>query len=1127
MAQCTTVLLADDPSENDAFGGHQPLATAISETISSEAGGKAVALIGTYGSGKSTVIKLLTSDLITTNQNAAVFLFDAWAHQGDPLRRSFLEELCAHLIRIEWLRPDASSATEVGSLSSRQDTSESRTTSVITPEGLAVVVSLPFAAAGAALTAHFPPAAFLVPLPAYVASLAWLRASRKGDPRANPALLSQLFLNKPVEITSTTVTHELDPTSVEFRSLFEALLTEAKTAEADRCLVIVLDNLDRLPPEEAMTLFATMRTFFDPNSPHTPKEQSLSTRLWLIVPFDTTWLKVLSKAHLAGSDDRGTQGAAGNAENALANAGTNFLEKSFQVQFVVAEPVVGKWKEYFIGLLRTAFPMHGTSDLENVYFLYNQANAIMAPRTPRAMKQFINRLGALHRQWEDDVPFKVQAAYALYVRPDTNLRPALLANDPAQLFGDHSDTVLAIVASEQWRLEMAALYYGVPTALANHMLLSEPIAKALGTGDGASLQALLAIDGFDATCETVVGESVVIWRSKDFAAACSALQEIGHLHVHNIERQLRAAFSRLSEWSASGPTQDAIIDLFRGLNAAELRAPVTHLLQIASPPQQSKSETGGPSFQHKCDEWVKATSKLLLWSTDSVGIEDSAKALRVGPEPAQYYAIAKAVITSETAQPLIPVVAPATAEGRTGALAYIVDELRAGGDRSREALAILKRLLEFPQIWDGAVIVGQLCTDLAKDTDYDPVRTACTFNIFEYALYVCNVDKSSPSIARLFTSEMWLRHMATVVNDPSAFGTALFVFFMNDGKEQLVSNGSVAWERIELLVSQPERGDTSGIADTLTGAAVESDRLLQLLSILFESNRSRLAASIAQRAWAKGMLAPAQASTLLLTRYSGLAAFLGAEVLEEWLLKGVEQGQLDAHLAEAAFSLDLLPLYIARLKSVDIAAAGVLTETLEAGISEQDKTVWDAALKSHHELTALVKALMARGSQPWLGKPLAEALDDLIFAMTKQGRTLSPELIEDAQTLALAVQSTSMELALKRLSQSLQTSWNAGVLNVFGEVLLSSDAILRDPENFAVNAIANILRSGDTASIEWVAKLVANEPFVAQISDEARMDLIGKASTRQKEANEEKLVELLAQIQQGLSTGIESNAPAE
>lgn len=104
-----TILLDDAPSDKDELGGaHERVADAITELIRSGKGGKIIGLEGNWGSGKSTIIRQIRKKLRATNpqpqddisedsqpaveadQPYAVVVFDAWAHEGDPLRRTVL-----------------------------------------------------------------------------------------------------------------------------------------------------------------------------------------------------------------------------------------------------------------------------------------------------------------------------------------------------------------------------------------------------------------------------------------------------------------------------------------------------------------------------------------------------------------------------------------------------------------------------------------------------------------------------------------------------------------------------------------------------------------------------------------------------------------------------------------------------------------------------------------------------------------------------------------------------------------------------------------------------------------------------------------------------------------------------
>lgn len=105
--RCKTRLLCDDPVEDDYFGSHEGVATAMASLIREEQGGKSIALTGNWGAGKSSVVRMLKTELSRYEKETAslkfrTFVYDAWAHQGDPLRRSFLEALIRFTIRQDW-----------------------------------------------------------------------------------------------------------------------------------------------------------------------------------------------------------------------------------------------------------------------------------------------------------------------------------------------------------------------------------------------------------------------------------------------------------------------------------------------------------------------------------------------------------------------------------------------------------------------------------------------------------------------------------------------------------------------------------------------------------------------------------------------------------------------------------------------------------------------------------------------------------------------------------------------------------------------------------------------------------------------------------------------------------------
>ena len=88
--------IPDSEADVDAFGVHTQTATALSSIIATNINNtlRTIGLLGDWGSGKSTVIKF-TQERLQKEQKDKFFFFtfDAWLHQGDAPRRSFLESI--------------------------------------------------------------------------------------------------------------------------------------------------------------------------------------------------------------------------------------------------------------------------------------------------------------------------------------------------------------------------------------------------------------------------------------------------------------------------------------------------------------------------------------------------------------------------------------------------------------------------------------------------------------------------------------------------------------------------------------------------------------------------------------------------------------------------------------------------------------------------------------------------------------------------------------------------------------------------------------------------------------------------------------------------------------------------
>ena len=82
MALNKTRILVDDPADEDEFGTHEKIAQLIRAEIRDAGEGRSIALVGDWGSGKSTIVSLVRKALTSPEPpDAQVFIYDAWSHR--------------------------------------------------------------------------------------------------------------------------------------------------------------------------------------------------------------------------------------------------------------------------------------------------------------------------------------------------------------------------------------------------------------------------------------------------------------------------------------------------------------------------------------------------------------------------------------------------------------------------------------------------------------------------------------------------------------------------------------------------------------------------------------------------------------------------------------------------------------------------------------------------------------------------------------------------------------------------------------------------------------------------------------------------------------------------------------
>jgi len=514
-------------------------------------------LEGDWGRGKSTIVNLLCARL-AKNEDFLVVVFDAWAHQGDPLRRTFLERAINAAIAKGWI-DKAKWVKRLEELRHRRKRSRTVETPALTYFAKWFAASLFISTLGfglflTGLTEKLDWAiiagAVATASPLYV--LFWKGIglfrepgqSAKDDDKSGWAL----FVAKTVSETVSETSDTPDPTSVEFQDIFTDVMNEA-LAHPKRRVVLVLDNLDRVDAKDALAMWSTMQTFVQHSGGADP---TWFPRLWVLLPYDRKSVLRLWQEEAAGS------------------RGTSFLDKSISVRFEVPLPVLSDWQAYLGALLGEALPVHDAGEFHaayQVYALYT-ANAGHRP-APRDLKLYVNMIGALHRQWHDEIPLGDLAYYSLLWRDQHDVADALVSEripeDP--LRGIVSDEIID---------HLAMLVFNVEVERARELLLTDSIRAAFAAGDGEKLRSIAQSNdrGFWPVLEGMVGGDQLEWASTVGIAKAavsfrdSQLLEMDLPAARMVRSQFSASFKLVTDWTPmDSEIQSGIIaalEMYRG-----------------------------------------------------------------------------------------------------------------------------------------------------------------------------------------------------------------------------------------------------------------------------------------------------------------------------------------------------------------------------------------------------------------------------------------------------------------------------------------------------------------------------------------------------------------------------------
>lgn len=495
-------LIKDVPAESDLFNNesHTRLASALASAVwQLDDTDGAIGLEGRWGSGKSSVINFMAKQLSNSpNKKFLTFTFDLWSHGSEDIRAALLIELLA------WAKKHTKLSTRKyaqlkKAIEVRETKREERQTEhygLVDAIGVALIPIVtvaiswltPFAFRGA-LTGDdaialfgFPPQILGLPTATFIAGLSLgllmlfvLLCRKAGLFRPRPGNISYFNRN---EIASTP--------SSEFQRKLRLILDNIQTAE--QRVLIVLDNIDRLPADRIPSIWGEVRSVFAAKTPGGQKKSKRQT-VTAIVPYDREYIEQCISVEPPNS------AAANDSEKENARHG-ELIRKTFFTTIRVTPPIAHDWKSYFSSRMQEVFQDQVSSQTRircaKIFETWMALNEETI--TPRNIIKHINTIAMLANQWgvgdESEISVEAMSIYAVY---ETDI-----LKSPSILSDQFIDARIALVSGvKTWRECLLAISYNVPIKDVGSLFLGERIPNALVDSEASKLLELANLKDFD------------------------------------------------------------------------------------------------------------------------------------------------------------------------------------------------------------------------------------------------------------------------------------------------------------------------------------------------------------------------------------------------------------------------------------------------------------------------------------------------------------------------------------------------------------------------------------------------------------------------------------------------------
>lgn len=467
------------PCGQDLFKGksQENIGRNIAETIVNDSKCNIIGIDGGWGSGKSNLVRQVQDRVV---DKFHFFIYDAWGHQEDLQRRAILEELTDDLILNKLLPENWKGKLQQLLARSREIQTKTvpKLSFGIIISGIAIIMAPICKIVADSIDKNFILIRILVsslPLLLLLSTVIYYIFKEKSLLKA----LSNMYIlyqNKQREDTTFETISEAEPSVRKFKDWIHNVSKDLHK----KGVVLVFDNMDRLPKQKVQQLWSSIHVFF--------AETYYNNNIKVIIPFDREHIKSAFKTEDIDGD------------NGNKCFGNDFIDKTFKVVYRVSPPIMSDWKEFFKIQWEKAF---GIETYSIDYFKIVQIFDLLSDDiTPRKIIAFINEFVAIKLSVKEEIPDKYIALFIFGKQKIAEATSLSEIINPSYL----KSLKFLYGNDEEMPKYIASLFYQVDPENAIQVVFTNKLKKGLNENNKEDISLISQINNFYNLLENAIVE---------------------------------------------------------------------------------------------------------------------------------------------------------------------------------------------------------------------------------------------------------------------------------------------------------------------------------------------------------------------------------------------------------------------------------------------------------------------------------------------------------------------------------------------------------------------------------------------------------------------------------------------